>query len=247
MAPRDLFSRQAAAYAEFRPSYPCALIEHIVGLAPGRELAWDCATGSGQAAIQLASHFTRVLATDASARQLSAATLHPRVTYRVAAEHESGATDDSIDLVTVAQALHWLNLPRFYDEARRVLKSGGVIAVWCYRTVEVDARVDAVMRWFEDERLRGFRAPELDHLRTGYRRIEFPFEEFSSPPFTVTMRTTRDQFLGFVSSWSAVAAARAAGDDPIDELRVRLSPVWHEGEDARAVRCPIGLRVGRNT
>jgi SAM-dependent methyltransferase len=244
MAPPDLFSRQAAEYAAFRPSYPDALIEHIVGLAPGRERAWDCATGSGQAAIRLASHFTRVVATDASAGQLSAATAHPRITYRVAAEDESGAPNGSIDLVTVAQALHWLNLPRFYAEVRRVLKPGGVIAVWCYGPVEVNEEIDVVLRWFENERLRGFRAPELDHIHTAYREIEFPFAETPAGPFSMTMAATRDQFLGFVSSWSAVASARAAGDDPIGDLEARLTPIWLP-TDRRVARFPIGARTGR--
>jgi SAM-dependent methyltransferase len=240
----DRFSRQASDYAAFRPSYPGEFIEHIVSLAPCRDLAWDCATGNGQAAVQFAPHFTRVLATDASASQLSAAKAHPRVSYRVAAEDDSGATDGSIDLVTVAQALHWFDLPGFYGEVRRVLKPGGVIAVWCYGPVEVDAQIDAVMRWFEDERLRGFRAPELDHVHTGYRHIEFPFDEIAAGPFTMAMAATRAQFLGFVNSWSAVAAARENGDDPLGDLEAGLMPVWSSTE-GRVARFPIGARVGR--
>ncbi len=243
-APRDLFSQQATNYAAFRPSYPSELIERIVGLAPGRDLAWDCATGNGQAAAQLASHFTRVLATDASASQLSAAKAHPRVAYRIAAEDDSGAQDGSIDLVTVAQALHWFDLPRFYDEVRRVLKPGGVIAAWCYGPVEVDPGIDAVMRWFEGERLRGFRAPELEHVDAGYRDIEFPFDEIPVVPSSMTMAATREQFLGFVSSWSAVAAARLTGEDPLGDLDAKLSLVW-PATDERLARFPVGARVGR--
>jgi SAM-dependent methyltransferase len=244
MATRDLFSQQSVEYAVFRPSYPIELIEHIVGLAPGRDLAWDCATGSGQAAAQLASHFVRVVATDASGAQLSAATAHPRVTYRVAAEDGSGAGDRSVDLITVAQALHWLNLPRFYAEVRRVLKPAGAIAVWCYGPAEVNEEVDVVLRWFESERLGRFRAPELDHIQTAYRDIEFPFAEIPAAPFSMRMTATRDQFLGFVSSWSAVASARAAGDDPIGDLEARLTPLW-SASDRRVARFPIGARTGR--
>lgn len=244
MAQRDLFSQQSAEYSAFRPSYPAGLIDRIVGLAPGRDLAWDCATGNGQAAAQLASHFARVLATDASASQLSAAKAHPRIAYRIAPEDDSSAEDGSIDLVTVAQALHWLDLTRFYGEVRRVLKPGGLIGVWCYGPVEVNEEIDAVLHWFDYERLRRFRAPELDHVRTAYRDIEFPFAEIPAGPFTMTMTATRDQFLGFVRTWSAVASARAAGDDPIGDLEARLTPIW-SATDCRVARFSIGARIGR--
>ena len=240
----DLFSTQSVDYAAFRPSYPAPFIEHLAGLAPGRDLAWDCATGNGQAAVQLASHFARVLATDASAAQLANAAAHPRVTYCVAAEDASGAADGSVDLVTVAQAAHWFDLRRFHAEVRRVLKPRGVIAIWCYGPVAVNDEIDAVLQWFEFDRLRGFRAPELDHIHTAYRDLEFPFEEIPALSFSMTMTATRDQFLGFVSSWSAVASARAAGDDPIADLRARLTPIWSDAESRRAL-CPIGARMGR--
>ena len=118
----DHFSGVAGAYAEFRPRYPDALFDWLAEAAPSRELAWDCATGNGQAAVALARVFTRVVATDASAEQVQAATPHPRVEYRVGPAEESGLTSDSADAVTVAQALHWFDRPSFYAEASRVLR-----------------------------------------------------------------------------------------------------------------------------
>ena len=72
------------------------------------------------------------VATDASEEQIRHAQAHPRVEYRVAIAHASGLPPHSADLVTVAQALHWFDLPPFYAEVRRVLRPGGIVAAWCY-------------------------------------------------------------------------------------------------------------------
>ena len=138
--PADHFSSVAATYAKWRPSYPQAMIAYLAGLAPGRGLAWDCATGSGQAAVLLAQAVDRVVGTDLSTAQISHAEPHPRVEYRHGAEHESGLPDECCDLVTVAQAAHWLNLPAFYEETARVLKPQGLLAVWGYAVVVVAPR-----------------------------------------------------------------------------------------------------------
>ncbi len=132
MSFKDHFSGHAAVYASFRPGYPPALIDFVTSLAPGRSLAWDCATGNGQAAVCLAEHFERVIATDASAAQLAQATPHPNVEYRQAPAEQSGLADGSVDLLTVATALHWFDFDRFYAEAERVLAPGGALAAWAY-------------------------------------------------------------------------------------------------------------------
>src|SRR5687768_7980730 len=128
----DHFSGVASGYATFRPRYPTALFDWLATVAPARDTAWDCAAGSGQATLALAERFGRVIATDASDAQLGSAPAHPRVEYRVATADVSGLPPASVDLVTVAQAVHWFDFDRFYDEVRRVARPGGIVAVWCY-------------------------------------------------------------------------------------------------------------------
>ncbi len=121
MSFKDHFSKQAADYAKFRPHYPTALFDWLAQQAPGRELAWDAGTGSGQVAVELARLFEKVVATDPSARQIDNAEAHARVEYRVEPAERSSLEPASVDLVTVAQALHWFDFPAFYAEAERVL------------------------------------------------------------------------------------------------------------------------------
>jgi len=242
----DHYSEGAEAYAASRPTYPPDLIRHLASLAPGRELAWDCATGSGQAARLLAAHFRRVIATDASLRQISHAPADPRVAYRVGREDDSGEAAGSVDLVTVAQALHWLDLPRFYREADRVLKPGGLFAAWCYGRMSIAPDVDPVLEWFYSERVGPFWPPERRLVESGYREIELPYAEIPSGPWRMTARLSRQQVLGYVGTWSAVARAHSAeGRDPLPELEAALAPVWPSPAEVLEVAWPLAVRVGR--
>jgi SAM-dependent methyltransferase len=243
----DHFSSRAADYAAYRPSYPPALIEHLSSLCTANECAWDAGTGNGQAAVLLAEQFAHVIATDASEEQLKRARTHPRVVYKVAQEDGSGLANTSTDLVTVAQALHWFDRARFYAEVQRVLKPRGVFAAWCYDLPRVDAAVDPVVGHFYHDRTGPFWPPERRHVDAMYRDLEFPFDEIPHPAWSMAARLNREQFLGYVRSWSAVTRAReTTGAELAVELQERLEPVWSgRPDDVRTVAWPIGLRVGR--
>src|SRR4051812_48058251 len=108
---KDHFSGHADRYGAYRPTYPAAIFEYLSSLCPSRDLAWDCATGNGQAAHALAPCFRAVVATDASREQIGQARPHDRITYAVAPAGRTAIPYASVDLVTVAQALHWLDQP----------------------------------------------------------------------------------------------------------------------------------------
>ncbi len=246
MRSSDLFSAAARAYAKFRPAYPDALIRFVASTAPGRDLAWDCATGNGQAAVALAPWFRRVVATDASATQLEHARSCPRVEYRLAPEAASGLDPESVDLVTAAQALHWLDLEAFYAEVRRVLKPRGVLAVWCYARCRVAPDIDRAIDWFYEERVGRYWPPQRVHTETGYRDLPFPFDPLPAGTWEVTAAMTREELLGYCGTWSAVAVARRSEQaDPIPELAARLAPLWPSAIERRSVTWPLALRIGR--
>ncbi|MEP7242134.1 MAG: class I SAM-dependent methyltransferase [Gammaproteobacteria bacterium] len=244
---KDHFSSLAAQYAEFRPRYPGALFDFLAKTAPAKHLAWDCACGSGQASVDLAERFEAVVATDASAQQIAVGKPHPRVTYSVARAEESGLEGNAFDLITVAQALHWFDLPRFYAEVTRVLHPGGVLAVWTYGLPRVnDANLDRVLQTYYWETVGEFWTPERKHVESGYRMLPFPFDEISGPSLSMRENWNLTQLLGYIRSWSATKRfADARGEDPVVGLTEQFASLWGDVQRARDVSWPLSLRLGR--
>ena len=240
---KDHFSLQSAGYARHRPHYPDELFAYLAGLA-GRRLAWDCATGNGQAAIALARHFDRVVATDASQAQIDAAIAHPAVSYRVAAAEASGLDDGSVDLVTVGQALHWFDTTQFFAEASRVLAAGGVLAAWCYELCTVSPACDAVVERLYTGIVGSFWPPERRLIEARYAGIEFPGLELAPPSFEMTAQWAVDDMLGYLRTWSACQRYRQEhGEDPVELIEKALRRAW--GSAPRTVRWPLTVRVAR--
>ena len=244
----DHFSEIAAKYAGFRPHYPGALFDYLATLVPQTATVWDCACGNGQATSDLAVRFRRVFATDASREQVASAQPHANVEYRVALAEQSGLADDSVGLVTVAQALHWFNLERFYAEAKRVLASCGVLAAWAYGINRVEGEaVDKLVQDFYSNVVGPYWPPERHLVEEGYRTIPFSFAEITPPVFRMQAEWTLEQLLGYFGTWSATNRfIKATGSNPLGPLDTALQNVWGEPGKTRLVTWPLALRIGRN-
>lgn len=243
----DYFSAQAADYATYRPHYPPELFASLAVLAPGRHLAWDCATGNGQAAVPLAHHFERVIATDASADQLAQTVPHAGVEYRLARAEASGLETASVDLVTVAQALHWFDLDAFYTEVRRVLAPRGVLAVSSYGSAELDTpELARILNNFEWGVMGSYWPDRRSFVGEALRDLPFPFEELPVPPVALDVQWTLTEVVGYARSWSATARyVKEHGTDPTSALDADLRTTWGPPELRRTVRWPFVIRVGR--
>ncbi len=247
MSFKDHFSRQAADYAKFRPRYPHEMFEYLGSLAPRRQLAWDCGTGNGQAAVGLALLFDRVIATDASEKQISSAQPHERVGYRVAPAESSDIKSGTVDLIMVAQALHWFDLDRFYAEARRVLKSNGVLAASAYKFFHITPEIDhLVNHHYYDEVVGPFWPPERA-LVEKFEELSFPFSEIQMPSFEMIAQWNPEHFVGYLRSWSATQRFIAGNKrDPLEAIADDLRAAWSDPGQMRKVVWTLIVRVGIN-
>jgi SAM-dependent methyltransferase len=242
---KDHFSRQAADYAKFRPAYPQKLFDYLGNIAPSRQLAWDCGTGNGQAAVGLASVFDSVIATDASEKQITNAALHERVDYRVAPAEDSGIDFGLVDLTMVAQALHWFDLDRFYAEAQRVLKPDGVLAASAYNLLHIEPAIDEVVNRYYYEVVGPFWPPER-RLVERFADLPFPFREIGAPKFEMRASWNLDHLVGYLRTWSSTQRFIAAkGSDPLKQIMDELRATWGAPRQTRNVIWPLTLRVGR--
>ncbi|KAL6850366.1 hypothetical protein ACP4OV_020993 [Aristida adscensionis] len=260
----NLFLKQAKQYAATRPAYPPELFDFIASKTPRRDLAWDVGTGSGQAAASLAKLYKQVVGTDTSAQQLSYAPRLPNVRYvhtppdlPLAALHATVAPPASADLVAVAQAFHWLDLPAFYAQARAVLRPRhGVLAAWCYTEPQVQgaagAAVDAAF-WRLYRASQPHWAPNRRMVDDEYRGVDFPFDpvdgEAGTGPleFATERRMDLADYLAYITSWSAYQTAKEKGVELLDEATVQeFAAAWGgDGSEVKTVRYPIFLRIGK--
>jgi SAM-dependent methyltransferase len=239
----DHFSAQASDYSRYRPDYPAALFDYTAQAAPGRALALDVGCGAGQASAGLARHVARVLASDASAAQLAEARAIPGVTYLRHGAERLPVRSGSVDLVLVAQAAHWFDLPRFYAEVRRVLQPRGAIALTTYEMFRVAPAIDALIDHFYSSVVGPYWPPQRRHVEALYTTLPFPFHELDPPRFVAEFDWPLAAALGYVGTWSALLRYRSArGEDPLPALRERLAGPW--GVGARRVRFAVHLRIG---
>lgn len=243
---KDHFSGHATAYASYRPGYPPALAAWLGKLAPNRELALDCGCGTGQFACLLGDVFDRVIATDASAEQIAQAEPHPAVAYHVAPAEDSGLPDSSADLITVAQAAHWFDLPTFYQEVRRVLRPAGVLALVTYGLARVSPEIDAVVRRFYDGPAAAYWPPERVHVEDGYANLDFPFPEIAAPDFRMEATWSFQAYAGYLGTWSAVKRLEQhQGPAPFQSFLSDLEQAWGNPQVIRRITWPLSLRVGQ--
>jgi SAM-dependent methyltransferase len=240
---KDHFSKQAADYAKFRPRYPHEMFEYLGSLAPRRQLAWDCGTGNGQAAVGLATVFDRVIATDASEKQIANAQPHERVEYHVAPAENSGIQSGTVDLSMVAQALHWFDLDRFYAEAQRVLKPDGVLAASAYNLLHINPAIDEVVNRYYYEVVGPFWPPERKLIEK-FEELPFPFSEIQAPSFEMIGQWNPEHLVGYLRSWSATQRFTAAkGADPLEQITDELRGAW--GKSAASTKRYLAADFAR--
>jgi ubiquinone/menaquinone biosynthesis C-methylase UbiE len=241
---KDLFSAHSKQYAAFRPTYPPELYDFILKHVKSNNTAWDCATGNGQVAKDLSERFDKVYATDHSANQVENAFRKDNIIYSVQPAEKTSFADRQFDLITAGQALHWFNIPAFFDEARRVSKPAGIVAVWGYSLLSVEPGIDPLINHFYTGVIGPYWDKERKLIDDQYRGIPFPFEKITVPTFQFSFNWTLGELRGYLSTWSSVQKfIRQNQSNPVDALVGELAPLWKTHR--KKVSFPLFVLIGR--
>ncbi len=244
MSFKDYFSTQSADYRKFRPDYPKEMIDFIVSKCAETNTAWDCATGNGQVAVMLSPKFNNIIATDASSKQIAMAVNMPNIEYKVATAENSGLPHSSVDLITVAQAAHWFNLPAFYAEAKRVAKPNAVIAVWGYANHSISVDIDNIVLKLYKDILHHYWPAERGIVEQGYKEIILPFETIETPLFTMAKQVNLHELIGYLNTWSATQQyIQANNNNPISIIFNELSEAWGNPNEIKNISWPVFLKL----
>jgi SAM-dependent methyltransferase len=239
----DHFSGVAAQYAAYRPHYPPALAELLAAKSPAHDLVWDAGCGNGQLSVALARHFTRVIATDPARAQLDAATPDPRVEYRSEPAEKSSLAVGSADLAVAAQAAHWFDWPAYVAEVERVTRPGALVALVGYGGLSVAG--DSLIDHYYKVTTAGYWPKGREHVDNFYRDLVWPWPEVAAPAMQITHSWTRDELLGYLSTWSATQRlTQAKGEAPYRELCDAVAREWPDGE-RRLVTWPLAIKLAR--
>lgn len=241
---KDNFSRQAGLYAKYRPTYPQELFDFIFKHIPEKKSVWDCATGNGQAATELARSFEKVYATDISAKQIDKAQLAPNIFYSVQPGERTNFPDNTFDLITISQALHWMKFDAFYTEVKRVAKPGSWIAAWMYALLKISPGIDDLIAHHHNETLGGYWDYERKYVDANYTTVPFPFEEIACPLFEIKYEWTLEELEGYLNTWSALQKFMEVNKfNPVDELIVKIGQI--RSTPKMKISFPVYLRMGK--
>lgn len=245
---KDNFSLQSEGYSKFRPVYPKELYEEILPHVSEFDQCWDCATGNGQIAKELAAHFATVHATDISSDQLKKASAFDNILYTENRAEQTGFDDNSFDLITVGQAVHWFDHSHFNKEVKRVAKPGSVIALIGYGLMFVDALFDEHLMKFYEGTIGDYWDPERKHIDSHYQSIPFPFEVINlTREYSIDVHWGLAQLEGYLGTWSSVNRfIKQNGQDPVGPFITELieSGAWLRNE-TKDVRFPLFVKLGR--
>ena len=243
----DKFSIQSKAYKKYRPKYPAALYTEILNLVENKTACWDCGTGNGQVALQLSKHFEKVYATDISQKQIDLAEKRDNIFYTVGRGEETAFEDNSFDLITVAQAIHWFDFTAFNQEVKRVAKNGAIISIWGYGLLRIEKEIDALMDEFYHNIMGQYWDPERRHVDNAYVWIDFDFEELKiNHELSIQVNWSMEHLEGYLNSWSSIQNYKAenTGENPVYRFIDSIRKYW-KADEVKTVIFPIFMRIGR--
>ncbi len=242
----NAFDSRSKEYATFRPTYPTELLQSLSALATNKSLALDVGCGTGQLTTLLSPYFDQVIGIDSSSKQLEQAKQAPNVKYHHQEAEKLCIPDDSVDLISVAQAAHWFDLDNFYQEALRVAKPNAILALVSYGVPYIQDPINTTFQQGYWQDTYEYWPSERKHVETGYRDLYFPFKELRLPNVRYQKEMYVEEFIMYIKTWTSYKKAEKTqeGLKRFNSFFKRLNKVWPENE-AKEVIWPISIKAAR--
>ncbi|MDO4245216.1 MAG: class I SAM-dependent methyltransferase [Deinococcus sp.] len=221
-------SGAAERYSLGRPAFHGLILERLRPYLRGNELGADVACGTGLSSVALAELVSEVRAYEISGAMLAHALPHPRVAYAQAAAESLPLPDNVLDVLTVAQAFHWFDRQAFLQEARRTLKSSGVLALYDdFFVGEMGGQ--PTFTAFAKAYFARYPAPARHREPFGEADAQAAGFSFTESRWQHPLKMTKSQLLAYLLTHSNIAAATEAGTPPSEItawLEAELAPFY---------------------
>ena len=186
-------------------------------------------------------------ATDISDEQLANA--HPRtnIRYQKSSAEQTPFTDNSFDLVCVAQALHWFDYQRFWPEVKRVLKPDGVFAAWGYNWPDWGEDLSAPLQTHFLDIIEPYFAPHNRLLWDHYRDVELPFKSIEKLDLEMTVEWSLAELFDMLHSASATRVCmRENGDGFFNKAQRLIADIWGDPSTRRTFHMDTVCLVAKD-
>ena len=243
---RNWFEQGGKDYATYRPQYPEEVTSYLSSIAPETKLAVDVGCGTGQLTQHLSTSFYQVVGIDPSSEQINNAFKANNINYQCSPAEKLELPDNCVDLITVAQAAHWFDLPEFYKEVSRVGKNGAVIALISYGVLRLEGELDKHFQDFYWNKIGRFWSSRRKMVDDGYKTLDFPFEELKHPAININLNWNFSEFIGYISTWSAVRNANESNNTHLfSDFASQTETLWGEVDNTNQITWDVNMRVGR--
>lgn len=243
---KNWFDDGGSSYAQFRPTYPSSLAKYLADSCQTHEKAVDVGCGNGQLTSLLSPYFTEVIGTDPSADQIANARTAKNITYLTSPAEKLPSECNGANLITAAQAAHWFKLSEFYSESQKIAKSDAVIALISYGVLNLPNHLNDRFQKFYWQEIGPLWPAERKLVDNAYRDLDFPFNEFKAPEFSIELEWDINQLLGYISTWSAVKAMRQQNKESILlTFGQDIKSLWGDPTQKQKISWPINMRIGK--
>ncbi len=246
MIPARNFSYQAGVDASNHPRYPEELFSYLAGLSTTTHRAYVYEIGNNQAATYLASRFDEVISADMNQVKKPNAPSKNNLSYICSTAAKIPLVEKTVDLLTVSQAWHWIEAKQLEQEAYRVLRPGGLLAVWGFNLPRIDEPISKLIHHYYNHELKDHWPDERKNHEQAYADFPTRLALLPTPAFAMHQPLTTSQLLNYILRWSATQELIAAGKKAVyDKLYQEVFKLLGSADKLLNISWPLTLKVAR--